>query len=177
VSPRIPAALALSVALLLTATGCHPAARSPTPTPAFTSDAQAFAAAEKTYRAYVEALNKVDLSEPRTFEGVYRWTTGEARAGAEKTFTQMHADRWKVSGITSVQLVEGLLAKPNYTSAQLAVCLDVSRIDLLGPDGRSVVAPDRRDIQSMRVEVARLATSGDWRIASITGRTGAPKCR
>ena len=65
-------ALALLVAGALTfgLAGCfgQPAAKPSTPAPAFTSDAAAYAAAEKTYEGYVEAGNEIDLSDPRTFE-------------------------------------------------------------------------------------------------------------
>ena len=49
-------------------------------TPGFASEEEAFAAAEETYRAYVDALNQVDLSDPETFEPVFAWTTGELNA-------------------------------------------------------------------------------------------------
>src|SRR5688500_5990965 len=39
----------------------------------FASEEEAFAAAEETYRAYVDALNQVDLSDPETFEPVLAW--------------------------------------------------------------------------------------------------------
>lgn len=78
------AAFALAVVLGMT-TGCQP---EPTPI-ALQSDlrnrGKAFAAAEG-YRAYVDVLNQVDLSDPATFEAVYAWTTGEANAGARKSF-------------------------------------------------------------------------------------------
>ncbi|HOQ22628.1 MAG TPA: hypothetical protein PLN62_09415, partial [Microbacterium sp.] len=65
--PAVGAAL-LALALV---TGCAPEP-APTPTPTgFASDDEAFAAAEATYRAYVDALNAVDLSDPATFEPVY----------------------------------------------------------------------------------------------------------
>ncbi len=50
----------------------------------FASEEEAFAAAEETYRAYVDALNQVDLSDPETFEAVYAWTTGDANADERK---------------------------------------------------------------------------------------------
>ncbi|MET0860918.1 MAG: hypothetical protein ABW091_07810, partial [Microbacterium sp.] len=79
----IPRLLPLSVALVLASaalSGCTPQP-APTPTPTgFATEDEAFAAAEETYRAYVDALNQVDLSDPETFEPVYAWTTGEANA-------------------------------------------------------------------------------------------------
>ena len=72
--------LALAIVLGM-ATGCQPEPE-PSPTgPVFATEEEAFAAAEETYRAYVDALNQVDLSDPETFEAVYAWTTGDANAG------------------------------------------------------------------------------------------------
>src|SRR6188768_3952981 len=97
----------------MTTTGCF-APPDPEPTPLFSSEEEAFAAAEATYRAYVDALNQVDLSDPETFEEVYAWTTGEANAGARKSFSQMHADGWIVGGesqVTKVEPIESDLSK------------------------------------------------------------------
>ena len=79
-----PAALVLALVTGV-ATGCF-AQPDPEPesTPLFASEDEAFAAAEETYRQYVDALNQVDLSDPETFEDVYAWTTGEANAGARE---------------------------------------------------------------------------------------------
>ncbi len=80
----VTVALAMVVPL---ATGCQPDP-APSPTgPAFATEEEAFAAAEETYRAYVDALNQVDLSDPETFEAVYAWTTGDANASERKTLS------------------------------------------------------------------------------------------
>ncbi len=81
---RLAAAAAALALAAVAVTGCSTPAGAPKPTPAFSSEAEAFAAAEATYRAYVDALNAVDLSDPSTFEDVYSWTTGDANAGARR---------------------------------------------------------------------------------------------
>ncbi len=87
----IVAASALAAALL---SGCTGEPAPVVSTPSFATEDEAFAAAEQTYRNYVDALNQVDLSDPATFEPVYAWTTGDANARARETFSQMHADGW-----------------------------------------------------------------------------------
>ena len=73
------AAIVLALALGMT-TACQPEP-APSPSgPVFANEEEAFAAAEETYRAYVDALNQVDLSDPETFEAVYAWTTGDFNA-------------------------------------------------------------------------------------------------
>ena len=160
--------------------GCTPQPRpSPTPT-SFATEEEAFAAAEETYRAYVDALNAVDLSDPETFEGVYAWTTGELNAEDRKTFTQMHADGWAVSGDSAAVLVEarsmgGTASAPSTT--QLAVCVDVGGVSLVDRTGKSVVDADRTNLQSTSVILTPSnSSSTGWLISNILGRQGEPKC-
>ncbi|WP_127475387.1 hypothetical protein [Microbacterium sulfonylureivorans] len=165
--------------LVASLAGCAAAPTEPSgPTPAFSSEAEAFAAAEETYRAYVDALNQVDLSDPETFEDVYAWTTGEANADERKNFSQMHGDGWVVSGESRATVVEARsLGGTNERTLEIAVCLDVSDVELVDSEGQSVVDADRPAVQSMLVTLASSpTTSTTWVIASITGRDGAPRC-
>ncbi len=147
----------------------------PTPTPTLTSEAEAFAAAEATYRAYVDALNQVDLADPETFEAVYAWTTGEANAADRKLFAQMHADGQVVSGQS--QLKKFFPTRVSEDSSVGAdVCLDVSEIDVHNVDGVSVVSPDRVDVQSMRLQLVQSLTTTGLAISSIVGRADGPPC-
>ena len=158
--------------------GCGPTAPTPTPTPTgFASEEEAFAAAEATYRAYVDALNQVDLSDPSTFEEVYRWTTGDANAEARESFSQMYADGWTVSGISEVALAQALGADDSTDTVVVAVCLDVGAVDVLDASGESVVSPSRGSIQTMTVLAAESASSDTgFLISSIEGREGEPAC-
>lgn len=176
----IPRLLPLSVALVLASaalSGCTPQP-APTPTPTgFATEDEAFAAAEETYRAYVDALNQVDLSDPETFEPVYAWTTGEANAEARKSYTRMNADGWTISGESQVALIQPskeLSIEPLLVAT--AVCLDVSAIRGVDRDGASVVSPDRNDVQPMLITYDRAASSTGLLIASIEGREGDPLC-
>lgn len=174
--PRLVAAVA-ALALAATMTSGCLAQPHPEPTPAFGSEQEAFAAAEATYRAYVDALNKVDLSDPDTFEDVYAWTTGEANAGARESFSQMHADGWIVDGTTRIQLAEPLEWSSTSGTIQINICLDVADVSLVDASGESVVASDRRDVQSMRADLAAADDSPTgMRIAQISGREGSPEC-
>ncbi len=97
---RLLAAAAVLACVMMTTTGCF-AQPDPEPTPLFSSEEEAFAAAEETYRAYVDALNQVDLSDPETFEEVYAWTTGELNASDRKGLSD-HADGGIVGGDSNV---------------------------------------------------------------------------
>ncbi|GAA1671989.1 hypothetical protein [Microbacterium lacus] len=153
---RRSAAVVVALAVTLGATACQPEP-TPTPTgPAFASEDEAFAAAEETYRAYVDALNQVDLSDPETFEAVYAWTTGEANAGARKSFSEMHAEGWTVSGVSAFDgFTPSAFSPSTPTSIVTAeVCLDVSNVDVTDASGQSVVPESRKDRQPAIVTFA-----------------------
>ncbi|MFG6501823.1 hypothetical protein [Microbacterium sp. P05] len=125
----------------------------PTPTettPAFSSEEEAYAAAEETYRAYVDALNQVDLSDPETFEPVFALTTGDANASARKTFSQMNADGWIVSGVSRYDNFTPASFDPGV-GVKVDLCLDVTEVEVTDSTGTSMVGPDRLDRQPVRV--------------------------
>lgn len=142
---RASLAVALVCAGALAMSGCSGAPAPAKTTPLFASEDEAFAAAEKTYRAYVDALNQVDLSDPKTFEPVFAWTIGDANSEERKTFSAMHADGWIVSGMTrTTKFIPSLVTlRPVAVTAQ--VCSDVSDVAVVNGDGVSQVAPDRPD--------------------------------
>lgn len=173
---RMLSATAVVLSVVLGASGCAAASpvAVPTETPAFATDEEAFAAAEQTYRAYVDALNQVDLSDPATFEPVYALTTGEANAGAREAFSGMHAEGLTVAGASRVSLVS---VSPDGLGLQLDACVDVSKVTLTNPSGVSVVEPNRSDIQSIRLnfEPAEQSSTGVL-ISYIDGREDGPAC-
>ncbi|MFI8594242.1 hypothetical protein ACIGCK_07415 [Microbacterium sp. NPDC078428] len=121
------------------------------------TDDEAFAAAEATYRAYVDALNQVDLSDPNTFEAVYAWTTGEANANARATFSRMHANGWAVEGTTSFDALPPVVQTGD--ELVLNICLSVGSVDVTDSSGRSMVPPDRRDDQPLRVSFEQASSA------------------
>ncbi|HET8928085.1 MAG TPA: hypothetical protein VFN24_09715 [Microbacterium sp.] len=147
------AALACA-ALLLSGCDGSPRPAPSTSTPLFADEAEAFAAAEATYRAYVDALNAVDLSDPATFEPVFALTTGEANAEAKESFSRMHADRWQVKGESTIDDVLDIKATiAGVPMVALAACLNVSDVTVTDSQGNSVVEDNRPDVQSIRVEL------------------------
>lgn len=171
----LPAATALLLVTLLS--GCAPApAPMPTATPVFSTEAEAFAAAEETYRSYVEALNAVDLSDPETFEDVYAWTTGEANANERSTLTRMHADGWVVSGQTVIAdfLTSDEVDKSAFVNA--LVCSDVSQVDVVNADGASMVATERPDVYALEVSFVESQESPTGLQISASNATESPRC-
>ncbi|HIE60174.1 MAG TPA: hypothetical protein EYQ02_00325 [Microbacterium sp.] len=124
--------------------GCGPTDPTPTPTPTgFASEAEAFAAAEATYRAYVDALNQVDLSDPSTFEEVYRWTTGDANAAERESLSGMHANGWTVSGESEVTGFNPTSWDAAAGAIDAVACIDVTSVELVDASGQSVVPAER----------------------------------
>ncbi len=167
---------AFALATIAATAGCTPSAPAPSPTPSgFADEAEAFAAAEETYRAYVDALNRVDLSDPATFEDVYRWTTGDLNASDREGLSRYHAEGFTVSGETVIDLMSADEWSPSAGETTLNVCLNVSDIDLVDPAGVSQVSPGRVDVQSLRVSLIGGARD-DLRISNVAGREGEPLC-
>ncbi len=136
--------LAVAALVSVLGAGCLTGCTSPTPAPTptgFATAEEAFAAAEATYRAYVDALNQVDLADPATFEEVYSWTTGDANASERKSLSQMHADGWTVSGASRV--LEVLPDETMASKVSAVACVDVSDTQVADAEGKSMVAADR----------------------------------
>lgn len=173
-------AVAALVAALLLTSGCgSPASPHASPTTATTpspadSDAAAFAAAEATYRAYVDALNAVDLADPSTFEPVYALTAGEVQEADRRSLQSYNSQNVTVSGKSRIVRLERV-GTAEQSQVQLAVCLDVSTIEVRAADGASLVSPDRVPVQSLLVMV-RDAGDGRPLITRIEGREGDPTC-
>lgn len=157
---RVVAALAAGAVALTMMTACAPepvTVPSPTPT-GFASEQEAFAAAEATYRAYIDALNRVDLADPATFEPVFAHLMGEALADSRKNLTSLHAQAYVLAGTTD--FTNPTLSSTNLGLGEvvLDVCLDVTNVDVSDSTGASVVSPDRADLQPLRVVFATRPT-------------------
>src|SRR5690606_8297780 len=123
----------------------------PTKTALFASDEEAFAAAEETYRAYTDALNKVDTSDPRTFEPMFSFTSGEFLAADKKTFSELHAEHLTTIGEMKVVDFVGLSAEPPFDEVLATVCVDVSETDVVDKSGLSQVSESRSDMNALKV--------------------------
>jgi hypothetical protein len=142
--------------------GCSTPDPAPTPTPTgFADEAEAFAAAEETYRAYVDALNQVDLADPATFEDVYAWTTGESNANERESLSTMHAEGWAVSGETLVIGFYGEEFTAEDGTVTARVCSDVSAVGVTNALGESQVSADRAPVYELEVTFVTTQSHGD----------------
>lgn len=177
---RRHAVAALVVVALLTS-GCGSPASPPTlaPTTAAPSPtdsaAAAYAAAEATYRAYVDALNAVDLSDPTTFEPVYALTRGHIHESDRKALTGYNASGVTMTGRTEIRksfprsVVDGIV--------DIYVCIDVASVTLTNADGTSLVPSDRAPVQKMLVTAESDTSSAtDARIVDVVSTSEGPSC-
>lgn len=163
---RRSAVLVATVTLAVALSACTPAA-APTPTPSptgFASKEEAFAAAEATYRAYIGALNNVDLSDPATFEPLFSLTAGDLNDLDKKSFSRLHAAGSVVTGSTEVVSITPIDASDD--EVRLSVCLDVSEVGLTDSQGNSLVEKDRPDLRAEIATVER-EPSGKLKLVGI----------
>lgn len=128
----------------------------PSVTPVFASEEEALAAAGDLYGKYVafaNALGQSGWADPSGFEAYVRGEAlddelSSAKSFAEKGWVQ-HGDA--VFDTLSVQQYED--GGPGLVEITVYVCSDVTAVDVIGPDGSSVVSPTRPDRQSLEVEM------------------------
>ena len=133
---------------------CTPEAKptpEPTKTAAFATDEEAFAAAEETYRAYTDAMNRVDLSDPATFDRMYAFSTGDFQTSDRETYSQLHAENLRMIGEVHVARFEGTEFDEATGTVEAQICIDVSESDVIDSTGQSRVAPDRPDMNPLHV--------------------------
>lgn len=169
-SLRSAAGMCAAALALVVLAGCSPEPEStPEPTAAFASEEEAFQAAEATYRAYIDAVNEIDLEDPDTFEDAFAWLAGDAESASRKTFSEFRANRYSMSGETLLARFEPLEADLDTEKVVVNLCTDVSSVDVQNSSGQSVVSPDRPDLQPLTVEFEAAKTATGLVISSSTG--------
>lgn len=174
---RTGSALAAAGLLIGMLSACTPDAEptpKPTKTAAFASDEEAFAAAEETYRAYVDATNQVDIQDSASFEPVFSWLTGTALKDERETFSEFKAEGLTRNGSGSFDSFTPLSFEHDEVIANL--CLDVSEIELNYSDGTSAVPGDRPPRTGRSVTFVMAATETGFKIASHDNPPGDFKC-
>lgn len=135
-------------------TGCAPTpASSPTPTstPAFASEEEAFAAAEEVYRAYNDALNKrramTEGADPQ------QYLTGSALEGDIDGQNILGAEGLRIVGEGHVTRFTGESEELGSEDGRVVglVCIDVSGVHLLNEADMDVTPPGRGDTVAQRV--------------------------
>ena len=164
-------------ALMMSGCSAPAAPLEPEALPVFASDEEAFAAAEATLQLYVTASNSVDLAEPKTSEAMLALTTGAFNASERKALSAMHASGMVKRGAESITLVQAEEIDRVRGHVTLAVCLDVSGVELFDADGLSKVSDSRSKEQTLRVDFQPgQGKHAALMMSHLVGREGAPEC-
>jgi len=158
------APLALAAALLLALAGCVPSTAHPTAsprasaTPVFASDAEALAAAEKAYAAYLKVSDQILIDGGSRPERLQPYVSAALYAEEKKGFDQTATNGWHSTGGTTYDHFSLEVYDPSDRDALVTayVCSDVSRVDVLDSHGVSVVSPDRPERTAFEVTFALL---------------------
>lgn len=110
-----------------------------TPTPAFASEAEAFAAAEEVYRAYNEAGNAQSDDE--------RFLTGKALSSDLDSKRDLSEKGLQIVGASEVVSFRGTHVdlKGAVSRVTAKVCLDITASRVTDADGADVTPSDRVD--------------------------------
>ena len=148
-SRRAAGALRAGVAVALVAAaiglaGCTPGpAAKPTPTPLFTSEADAFKAAEQVYRDYVDELNSSLIGEATGDPNDY--LVGSALEDSISESRDREAKGVKVTGSLKLTKFTGASAnvKDDTATVDAIACMDLSAARIVDASGRDVTPTDR----------------------------------
>lgn len=149
----ILSALALTGGVLA-ACGSSEPAPTPTPTAVFASEDEAFAAAEKVYRAYNDAGNKnrigADGAEPEDF------LIGDALEGYYQGQQYLRNQGVTLEGTTRVtEFLRDAVEVTNETASVTAtICQDVTELRGLDESGNDVTPVSRPDLLAQTVKFA-----------------------
>lgn len=153
---RLLAALAVGVSML---SGCTPTPDpTPTPSPAFSSEEEAFAAAEATYRDYNDAGNSRrngSGGDPSKF------LIGAALEADRAAAEHLSANGLRVVGTVDVTAFTSISAtlSADVVTVEAVVCLDTSATKLLDEQGQDVSAGSRETTIASAIRFVTIGSS------------------
>jgi hypothetical protein len=170
-------AVAVSVALAGCTPTAHPTAK-PTPkaTAVFASDAEALAAAEKAYAAYLVASNKNAKAGWSDSDAYAEYETGRALASDVKSARDYLARGLKQVGDSSFDSMR-LEQRTSRSQATVVtyLCLDVTGVDVIDQSGMSIVPSGRISRNPLEVTFNR-GPSGDLKVSDSQPWSGSNFC-
>jgi hypothetical protein len=151
------AALTASLGLVLAvASGCAGEPEPVETTPSFATDEEAFAAAEETYRAYVDALNQ-NRRDPASADP-QAFLISLALESDIDTQNHLQAAGWSIAGDTSVRSFEGQGSSATGDTVEVTVCLDVSGTRVHDEAGNDITPAERDDLIAIDVVMTLIDT-------------------
>jgi hypothetical protein len=153
--------LAAAAVLVAALTACAPAAGpTPSPTPTwFASEKEAFAAAEETYRAYIDETNSALTAESEADPS--RFLSGQALTDEQAAQDALADSNRKLVGALQIKSFQAESWTRDQVQAFVCVQLDGMRVQTL--DGKDVTPASRSTTNLLEL---RLTGGQDLRIAS-----------
>lgn len=144
--------LSLTLLLVLTLVGCgSPSLPRALGSPSvFASAEEALAAAIVAYERAVRLTDEVGRDGGERPERLSAGLTGDYLLQSIASFESMNTNGLRMVGFTTPRDFELDLIQTDPTRVHIYVCEDISSLDVIGPDGRSVVSPDRVDVNYFR---------------------------
>ena len=176
--------LLATAALLLALAGCVPTGTggSPSPsaraTPVFASDAEALAAAEKAYAAYLKVSDRLAQGGWKDVDSLAPYVRGAALSTDLKTADSLSSRSLKQIGTTTFDTpkLQGVDDRGDGTAVvTVYLCLDVSEVDVVGPDGASIVPASRQSRVPLEVDVDNLRST-NFKISRSDAWSGTDFC-
>ncbi len=156
--------------LLLSGCDGSPKPEPSTSAPLFAGEAEAFAAAEATYRAYVDAVNErresgAERGSPTEF---LTGTALEAEIAGQEQLDQMGV---RVVGETAITAFIG--AESTATTVDAVACVDASNTRVFDSAGVDVTPPDREPESAFQVA---FVVAGERLLIAMNEPTGLTAC-
>lgn len=132
----------------------QPPAPDPSSTPVYASEEEALAAAEEAYGAYVDALNSLGQSGWKESAGLSEVARGPALTEQLASATELASKGYRQVGASTFDHVTIQQYDSHHpVLITLYLCIDVSAVDVVDANGRSVVSTERPERQPREVDI------------------------
>ena len=168
---RRVAVVGIVLAGMLALGGCDGSPAPAASTPPFASEEEAFAAAEETYRAYVDAGN-TRAADPSSASDPLTYLIGdalEAESSAESPSPGVTTE-----GGIEVQWFEGIDASETLARIRADSCLDLSQTRLVNAAGEDVTPPSRPNF--VGISVAFVLIGAEYKIDQLVASESGREC-
>ncbi|WP_344756127.1 hypothetical protein [Gryllotalpicola koreensis] len=175
--------LALAASLLAACTPSHPVTdptktSKPTPTPVFTSDADALAAATDRFKKYESASDRVGQNGWRDTTPVRPFVSDTGYQHEVNSATKYRAQKAHAIGNTVINNteLESHREENGVATVRMYVCEDLSAVDVIDGSGKSLIDPSRADFVAFVTEL-RGKSSTSLVIQSLDYWSGGGICK
>lgn len=150
--------------------GCAPdpfADPTPPPTPSavvsgFASDEEAFAAAEATYRAYVDAGNARRAGDSSADPAQY--LSGKLLAAEIKSYETFESAGIRLEG--KIRLISFEVRSASRDQIDATACIDVTETRVFNSKDEDVTPRSRQDVLGLDLKLESTTSTGKWLITS-----------